>query len=839
MRDTLFPFQEEAVRELHKRIDRAHMMWSEDEPQVISFSAPTGAGKTIMMATLFEEILFGTDELLSEPDAVFVWLSDSPYLNEQTRMKIESKSDKIRVRDLVTIDSAFRAEYLEGGCIYFLNTQKLGSDKLLTTTSDVRQYTIWTTLTNTAKQNPRKLYFVIDEAHRGSLNSVTEEKKARSIMQKFIVGSPEDGLCAMPLVIGVTATPMRFDTMVTESTGNAPHRVKVKPEDVQASGLLKDRINIHYPTVALGADMTMLQGAIDNWKEKCTHWERYCNHEGERKVEPVLVVQVEDGTSSEPTKTDLAQCLDMIMTSLNRKLTPGEVVHTFNDRGDLDIGGIVIQNIEPSRIEDTEGVKVVFFKQNLSTGWDCPRAETMMSFRSAQDYTYIAQLLGRMIRTPLARRIQGDAELNNVSLFLPFYNEKTVGQVVEALRNSEAIVPSETGLSSEMAVYQRDPHFSDIFSAIDRMQLVTTVLESAHKMSPIKAFMSLARSLTMDDIDPQALRHARYALLDKIDEEVARLKARADYSEKAENVTGIPVGTVTYEYGSNTYTFREDTREMAILSFDLNQRFELAGRVLTEGLHKDYWRKYLNRHDDIGVQTELMVLTNDVDAMSRLLDFAEDEFQKLYDQYKFDIRSLTEKRKEVYSRLINASSRPMEKPWEMPDSIDFSINENSASFSKHLYVKPDGSFKATLNAWESGVLQEELANNAVCWMRNLDRKSWSLAIPYEVSGQSMLMYPDLIIVSTNHGQYVVDILEPHDPSRKDNYPKAVGLAKFASKHWDKYGRIQLIRKMNGPDGNEHFYRLDMSDLSVCQRVLGISSNQELDHIFDDSATRDE
>ena len=46
-----------------------------------------------------------------------------------------------------------------------------------------------------------------------------------------------------------------------------------------------------------------------------------------------------------------------------------------------------------------------------------PRAETMMSFRSAQDYTYIAQLLGRMIRTPLARRIASDAELNNVSLF--------------------------------------------------------------------------------------------------------------------------------------------------------------------------------------------------------------------------------------------------------------------------------------------------------------------------------------------------------------------------------------------------------------------------------------
>ena len=276
-----------------------------------------------------------------------------------------------------------------------------------------------------------------------------------------------------------------------------------------------------------------------------------------------------------------------------------------------------------------------------------------------------------------------------------------------------------------------------------------------------------------------------------------------------------------------------------MLPFDLNQQFELTGRILSEGLHKDYWRRNLNRHDDIGIQTELMVLTGDVDAMKRLLDFANDEFQKLYNQYKFDIRSLTEKRKEVYSRLINSSSRPQEKPWELPESIDFPVNEASMSFPKHLYVKPDGSFRAILNAWEAGVLQEELSNGAVCWMRNLDRKSWSMAIPYEVSGQKMLMYPDLIIIKTDHGHYVVDILEPHDPSRKDNYPKAVGLAKFAMEHWDKFGRIQLIRKMGGPDGQDHFYRLDMGNSSVRQRVFGLTSNQELDHIFDEDSILEE
>ena len=135
MRDILFPFQETALAELHDKINKAHLMWGERDPQIISFSAPTGSGKTIIMTTLFEDLLYGNEDKIGDPDSVIVWLSDSPELNEQTRLKIESKSDKIPVRDLVTIDSDFSAEYFEGGYVYFLNTQKLGSDKLLTATS--------------------------------------------------------------------------------------------------------------------------------------------------------------------------------------------------------------------------------------------------------------------------------------------------------------------------------------------------------------------------------------------------------------------------------------------------------------------------------------------------------------------------------------------------------------------------------------------------------------------------------------------------------------------------------------------------------------------------------
>jgi type III restriction enzyme len=41
----------------------------------------------------------------------------------------------------------------------------------------------------------------------------------------------------------------------------------------------------------------------------------------------------------------------------------------------------------------------------ISTGWDWLRAEVLVSLRAAQEYTYIAQLIGRMVRTPLARTI--------------------------------------------------------------------------------------------------------------------------------------------------------------------------------------------------------------------------------------------------------------------------------------------------------------------------------------------------------------------------------------------------------------------------------------------------
>ena len=41
------------------------------------------------------------------------------------------------------------------------------------------------------------------------------------------------------------------------------------------------------------------------------------------------------------------------------------------------------------------------------------------------------------------------------------------------------------------------------------------------------------------------------------------------------------------------------------------------------------------------------------------------------------------------------------------------------------------------------------------------------------------------------------------------------------------------------DGREHFYRLDMGKTTVRNKVRGITSNEELDRIFDTDAVRED
>lgn len=436
MNITLKPFQKQRVHELRETAVVAQMNWQHfAKKQIISFTAPTGAGKTIMMASFIEAMMCGDDEgmMAAIPESIFIWLSDSPELNEQSKQKMMRYCNRLVLGQFVTLDESFRGDKLEQSKVYFLNTQKLARTSRMTQIGDGRDWTIWEVLENTIEEYGKNLILVIDEAHRGAKTSQT------TIMQKFVLGvdNEEEKLQSLPFIIGMSATPERFNALAG-TTLSTVSKVVVTPAEVRGSGLLKDKIEIHFPEDSvINKNIAVLQAAADEWKDKCLHWYNYTEKQHYQNVCPIFVVQVESGTTGKVSTTDLDECLREIEKRIGETFVEGEVVHSFGETGTLTINGIEVPYCAPSAINDDRKIKVVLFKEALSTGWDCPRAEAMMSYRVAKDATYIAQLLGRMIRTPLRMRVEVDETLNYVHLYLPNFDESTVEDVVKKLTEEE------------------------------------------------------------------------------------------------------------------------------------------------------------------------------------------------------------------------------------------------------------------------------------------------------------------------------------------------------------------------------------------------------------------
>ena len=181
-----------------------------------------------------------------DEDACFLWITDSPELNEQSRQKVLAASTVFLADDVVTIDASFDRETFEAGKLYFLNTQKVGREKYLSTEGDKRDFTIWETITNTIGRAPSSFWVIIDEAHKGMTLNRNERRAAQTIVQKFLLGSPGE-IPAIPLVLGISATPQRFIDLLAGGDRNL-RQVNVGPEDVRASGLLKDDVIIFHPS---------------------------------------------------------------------------------------------------------------------------------------------------------------------------------------------------------------------------------------------------------------------------------------------------------------------------------------------------------------------------------------------------------------------------------------------------------------------------------------------------------------------------------------------------------------------------------------------------------------
>lgn len=956
MKAELFPFQKRALSELRmKSAEAVYRYGRSHSKQVVSFTAPTGAGKTIIMAALIESIFFGDEVYPEQPEAIIVWLSDSPQLNEQSKDKIDLKADKIRLGQCVTVqDDSFDQEMFDDGHIYFLNTQKLGKSSNLTKHTDNRQYTIWETLANTARDKSDRLYFIIDEAHRGMQGR--EAGRATTIMQKFLKGSPADGIEAMPVVIGMSATSARFNALVQGIASDTQY-VVVTTDEVRASGLLKDRIVISYPEENSGnKDMAVLQAAADEWKDKWDHWYQYCYEQHYAYVNPILVIQVQNATSSSISATDLHDCVQKIEERTGIRFREGEVVHTFGDANNvIRINGLNVPYVAPSAIAEDKRIRVVFFKESLSTGWDCPRAETMMSFRHATDATYIAQLLGRMIRTPMQMHIQVDETLNDVHLYLPYFNSDTVKEVVEELQNAEggdipadiygesldtrvmdtlsvrprssasggtrhtpaypgqmsmfdlpggtqpmelhdggatpygsggqtgtasgvreassfstgtrgtqqenpqqvqpaqnadrpsAAVPSsgasQAALEGQTA--QSEPEYvqESFIDTLDREGVVKAINDSGLLSYDVRnvrinnylnSLYSLARLLRQSGKYQDATDDVLEEIVKMIREYVGDLKRDGKYDDMAKKIMEFQMKSQVFDVFGETVDDNIVHMFMSTTDIDIDRQFRRAETKLgNEGVGNKYGHYYYDEDDPNAYKIDVILYASNDDCYARLLAYAEKAFHKMNDNYRRKIVGLGDRFIKQYDAIVSNGDVVSKHNFRLPETISLPHEVNGKDYDDHLFVDDSGKARINLNTWEEGVLVEEQSQaDYVCWLRNPPRKPWSLCIPYEMGGEQKPAYPDFVIIrKDSDDEYVVDILEPHDPTRIDNLGKARGFAEYARQN-PGVGRIQLIRMSKDAVGHNRFKRLDMAMSAVRDKVSRAMTNDELDHIFD-------
>lgn len=320
MNIVLKDFQEEAVEGMLERLRKATANASPTNQQAVLLAAPTGAGKTVIATRVIERIITGDEGAEPDPNATFLWVTDLPELNEQTAEKMRAMSEVLTGLRVQIIDSAFDQPAFQPGRVYFLNTQKLGTDKRLVTVGDGRTHSIWETVDRTIEELGSSLYVVIDEAHRGMKG---RGKDAVTIIQRFIKGFEE--MRPAPVVFGISATPTRFNELL-HGTNRSVHRWEVPVEDVRTSGLLKDRILLFHSDDDQRADLTLLREATRHWSRYVDRWATYLTEEDESPVEPILVVQVADKVNG----SEVAAAVDAINDALGDPLPSNAFAHSFD-----------------------------------------------------------------------------------------------------------------------------------------------------------------------------------------------------------------------------------------------------------------------------------------------------------------------------------------------------------------------------------------------------------------------------------------------------------------------------------------------------------------------------
>ena len=337
----------------------------------VLFEAPTGIGKTLMTGATVEELSL-------KHKMIWFWFAPFKGVINQTINAIKGEHNGLRPKK-PQLDRI--SEDLKSGDVFVCTWASLAVDNADTREARKNTETLDSIdrLIAYARANHFSIGVVIDEAH----HSFKQQSQAFKFYREIL--KPEVTLMA-------TATPNDKDIekFKDENRIEHLHRITISRHQGVDAGLLKRGVKVGVFKADHGFEKFVdLRLAAFRYGLK-THEEIT----GELRnnglsLTPLLLIQVDSTATSKQVQEWLKEA---------NYSKPQVVVHTA-DEPDSNLLAVAAD----------ERVQVLIFKMAVGTGFDVPRAFTLVSMRSTIDPNWGIQIVGRIMR--VHRQLQGKKNL--------------------------------------------------------------------------------------------------------------------------------------------------------------------------------------------------------------------------------------------------------------------------------------------------------------------------------------------------------------------------------------------------------------------------------------------
>ena len=352
---------------------------SGNRKSIITFKAPTGSGKTVMMADFLKCI---DENYQFFDDKAYVWLSfggnESYTQSKEKLFQYYNDGTDMSLKDISDLDEG----KLNRNSIFFINWLKIkGTDnnsRVLrredeTTASDLGRFDEF--IINTRKE--RDIVLIIDEAH-----TETDTEKANEIVD----------LIDPRIIIKVTATPKSYPTQDEVYQKKAGY-VMVSEEEVIQSGLIKEKILIQTEEDIINVtslDLTENQMLLElAYQKRISLKNSYTNLS--LNINPLVLIQLPS---------------DLVDNQILSDNLMNDILSFLRNKGENDSDIAIWLSEKKTNLEhitqSNNNVNFMIFKVAPATGWDCPRADVLVMFREIKSPTFHTQIIGRIKRMPEA-----------------------------------------------------------------------------------------------------------------------------------------------------------------------------------------------------------------------------------------------------------------------------------------------------------------------------------------------------------------------------------------------------------------------------------------------------